>query len=221
MGKIKKFFWWSFLFCCVFVAVVVINYGIVSLNAAGRTFNDVADVLKHEYGLILATSPITPGGSRNFYFDNRITSAVELYKVGKVKRIIASGGDYTQDAGNVNGCDEPKAIRDSLIKKGVPDSCIILDYDGIRTLNSIVKVKYVYGVDSVVIISQMFHNERAIWQADHYELNAVGYNAAHSHILANRVKNIVREFFARVKLMVDMAFGVEPQFDGEEKILMQ
>ena len=212
---------WLLALVIVVAGAVLLNYGLVSWNAYGRTYDDVMEVPEHEYGLLLATSPITPGGSRNFYFDNRITSAVELYKVGKVKRIIASGGDYIQDAGNVNGCDEPKAIRDSLIKKGVPDSCIILDYDGIRTLNSIVKVKYVYGVDSVVIISQLFHNERAIWQADHYELNAVGYNAAHSHILANRVKNIVREFFARVKLMVDMAFGVEPQFDGEEKILMQ
>lgn len=213
MGKIKKFFWWSFLSCCVFVAVVVINYGIVSLNAAGRTFNDVADVPKHEYGLILATSPITPGGTRNLYFDMRIKSAVELYDAGKVARLIVSGGDYTQDVNNHYGCDEPRMISDSLVSRGVPVDCITLDYEGTRTLNSIAKAKQVYALDSVVLVSQKYHNERAIWQADHYGLKVVGYNASHSPIFANQVRNISREFLARVKLMIDMTFGVEPKFE--------
>ena len=214
MEKLKKFFWWSFLFCCVFVAVVVINYGIVSLNAAGRTFNDVADVHEHEYGLILATSPFTPGGARNLYFDMRIKSAVELYDAGKVSRLIVSGGDYTQDVNNRYGCDEPRMISDSLVSRGVPADCIILDYEGTRTLNSIAKAKQVYALDSVVLVSQKYHNERAIWQADHYGLKVVGYNALHSPIFANQVRNISREFLARVKLMIDMTFGVKPTVNG-------
>ncbi len=212
MEKFKKFFWWSFLSCCVFVAVVVINYGIVSLNAAGRTFDDVADVPEHEYGLILATSPITPGGARNLYFDMRIKSAVELYDAGKVARLIVSGGDYTQDVNNRYGCDEPRMISDSLVSRGVPADCIILDYEGTRTLNSIAKAKQVYALDSVVLVSQKYHNERAIWQADYYGLKAVGYNAAPSHIRRNRIKNTVREFFARVKLMIDLSVGEAPKF---------
>lgn len=196
----------------VIVLITIACYVIVVANASGRTFDNIEDVPPREYALLLGTSPITPGGARNFYFDNRIRSAVELYKAGKIKRIIASGGNYTQDPNNPHGCDEPRAMRDSLVKYGVPWGIITLDYDGTRTLNSIVKAKEKYGLDSVLIISQKYHNERAIWQAEHYGLHAIGYNAAHSHIRRNRIKNIAREFPARVKLMLDMMFGKKPTF---------
>lgn len=130
--------------------------------------------------------------------------------------VIASGGNYTQDPNNPHGCDEPRAMRDSLVKYGVPWGVITLDYDGTRTLNSIVIAKEKYGLDSVLIISQKYHNERAIWQADHYGLHAVGYNAAHSHIRRNRIKNIAREFPARVKLMLDMMFNKKHAFEKED-----
>lgn len=201
----------------ILIVVIVGCYLSVDFNAHGRTFNKVEDVPAHEYGLLLGTSPITPQGAHNFYFDNRIKAAVELYKAGKFKKIIASGGNYWyNEDGNFteNGCNELRSMQDSLVKYGVPRERIILDYDGTRTLNSIVKVKDVYGIDSCIIISQQYHNERAIKQADHYGLRAVGYNAAPSHIRRNRIKNQVRELLARVKLYLDLWFGTKPKFDS-------
>ena len=87
-----------------------------------------------------------------------------------VSYIIASGGDYSD---RENGCDELTAMRDSLTVYGIPDSVITLDYQGVRTLNSIVKAKYIYKFDSLTIISQKYHNERAIWLAEHYGLHAI------------------------------------------------
>lgn len=87
-----------------------------------------------------------------------------------VSYIIASGGDYSD---RENGCDELTAMRDSLTVYGIPDSVITLDYQGLRTLNSIVKAKYIYKFDSLTIISQKYHNERAIWLAEHYGLHAI------------------------------------------------
>lgn len=159
------------LIACCYITVVV--------NASGSTFDNVDDVAVHEYGLLLATSPITPQGAHNFYFDNRIKSTVELYQAGKIKLIIASGGNYRFDKEGKPtkyGCDEPRAIKDSLVARGVPAEAIILDYDGTRTLNSIVKAKQVYGLDSVILISQKYHNERAIWQADHYGLKVAWFS---------------------------------------------
>lgn len=91
---------------------------------------------------MLATSTITPGGAYNFYFENRIEAADELYKAGKIDFIVASGGDYRQS--QKNGCDEPGAVRDSLVARGIPEELIILDYEGLRTLNSIAKAKLAY-----------------------------------------------------------------------------
>lgn len=187
----------------VVIAIITTCNLVVSNNASHRLFDDLGDVPHNKVGLLLATSPITPGGAHNFYFDNRIKAADELYKAGKIDIIIASGGDYTQT--QTIGCDEPKAILDSLVARGIPADRIILDYEGTRTLNSIVKVKEVYGLDSLTLISQKYHNERAIFLADKYDIYAVGYNSEPSPIRRNRIKNTFREYLARVKMFIDLS----------------
>ncbi len=197
----------------VVVAVALLTFVcnvLVDVNASGKTFDDVADVPHRKYGLLLATSPITPAGTHNFYFDNRIKATDELFKAGKIDFVIASGGDYRNtEAGGYN---EPAAIRDSLVARGIPAERIILDYEGVRTVNSVVKAKEVYGIDSLLIISQKGHNQRAIYLAEHYGLNAVGYNARPSHVRRTRIKNNIREYFARVKMFTDVLPGSKPKF---------
>lgn len=200
---------WSLAAIAFLLAVICSCYIIVVCNAFGRTSDSVGSMPHNRVGLLLATSPITPWGARNHYFDNRITATDELYKAGKIEIIIASGGDYTQT--QKNGCDEPKAIRDSLVARGIPADRIVLDYDGTRTLNSIAKAKTVYGLDSVTIISQKYHNERAIYLADRYGLYSVGYNAEPSPLLRYRIKNTIREFLARPKMFLDILTGENPE----------
>lgn len=210
---VKILIWVICLAIALVLLTIVASHFIVVGNASGRTYEDVDSIPYNCYGLLLATSPITPGGAHNFYFDNRIKAAEELYKAGKIDYIIASGGDYTKE--HKNGCDEPAAIRDSLVVGGIPADRIILDYEGTRTLNSIVKAKEVYGLDSVTLISQKYHNERAIHLADHYGLHAIGYNAEPLPIRRNRIKNSLRECLARPKMFIDWAFGRKPMFDKE------
>lgn len=188
------------------VALIGMCYIMVSANASGHTYDDIEDVPHNTFALLLATSPITPSGEHNFNFDNRIKAAEELYKAGKIEYIIASGGDYTKL--QAIGCDEPQAILDSLIVRDIPADKIILDYDGTRTLNSIAKAKDVYGLDSLTLISQKYHNERAIYLADKYGIEAVGYNAAPSAVQCSRVKNAVREYLARVKMFMEVIIGL-------------
>lgn len=186
-------------FCLVTVLLIIILscYQLVSINAKGKTFNDVQNIPYNEIGLLLGTSPITSKGEHNYYFDERIEATAILYHSGKVKRIVASGGDYSRNG----GCNELIAMRDSLIKWGVPDNSISLDYQGTRTLHSIVKLK---DMGSITIISQKYHNERAIYLAEHYGLQAVAYNAAMPNITKKKIRNISREFLARVKLFIDL-----------------
>lgn len=197
----KRLLIWSCVIVAAVLAVIVGCNLAVNINAHGRVFDNVTEIPHNEYGVLLATSPITPGGAHNFYFDNRIKAADELFKAGKIDYVIASGGDYTAD--HKFGCDEPKAIRDSLVARGVPAERILLDYDGQRTIKSIVNAKNVYGLDPITIISQQDHNERAIAIADHVGIHAVAYNALPSHIRRNRIKNTLREYLARVKMYID------------------
>lgn len=191
----------------VLLLIAICHY-IVVWNASGKTYDDVEAIPHNKVGLLLATSPTTPGGAHNFYFDNRIKAADELYKAGKIDFIIASGGDYRQS--QKNGCDEPGAIRDSLVARGIPEERIILDYEGFRTLNSIAKAKQTYDLDSLTLISQKYHNERAIYLADKYGLAAIGYNAKPSPIRRNRIKNSLRESLVRPKMFFDILTGIKP-----------
>ena len=187
------------LLCSVTILLIIILgcYLLVSVNAKGKTFDDAEDLPFNEVGLLLGTSPVTSNGEHNYYFDERIKAAAMLYHSGKIRRIIASGGDYSS-----NGrCNELIAMRDSLTKQGVPDSLISLDYQGTRTLHSIAKVK---DLGSITIISQKYHNERAIYLAEHYGLQAVAYNATMPNIAKKKIRNISREFLARVKLFIDL-----------------
>lgn len=197
----------------ILVAIVGCNLAVI-YNGKGRVFDRAEEAPHNTYGLLLATSPITPRGAHNFYFDNRITAADSLFKLGRIDYIIASCGDYRAD--HKFGCDEPTAIRDSLVARGVPANRIILDYDGTRTFNSIVKAKQ-NGIDSLTFISQRDHNERAIRIADHLCIKSIAYNAKPSHIRRNRIKNSLREYLARVKMYLDFFIGKELTVSSYER----
>lgn len=181
---------------------------IISRTSKARLYDDVATLPHRKVGVILGTSPIsTWTGRRNYYFDHRIKAGADLYKAGKVDWLVVSGGDYRNTE---NGYDEPVAMRDSLMKQGVDSTRIILDYDGTRTLNSIAKMRDVYCQDSITIISQKYHNERALYQAKHLGIDAIGFNATTPGRRTSWWRNRGREVLARVKLFIDIIRGVHP-----------
>lgn len=184
------------LLCFIGVAICDI---LVGNNAKGRLYDDVDSIPHRKVGLILGTSPIsTWSGTRNHYFDHRIKAGAELYKTGKVDWLVVSGGDYRNSE---NGYDEPIAMRDSLIKQGVDSARIVLDYDGTRTLNSIAKIRDVYCQDSITIISQKYHNERALYQAKHLGIDAIGFNAKTPGRCRSWWRNRGREVFGSCQIV--------------------
>lgn len=196
------------LFLILTIGIMVICDRMVDHAAKDRLYDKVEDVPHRKVGLVLGTSPIsTWNGRRNYYFDYRIKAAADLYNAGKVDWLVVSGGDYRNSE---NGYDEPVAMRDSLMKQGVDSVRIILDYDGTRTLNSIAKMRDVYRQDSIVIISQEYHNERALYQAKHLGIDAIGFNAKTPGRRRSWLRNRGREVLARVKLFIDIVRGVQP-----------
>lgn len=211
----RKIFTAIGLILAAFISIIIICDQSVAYNAEGRLYDNVDSIPHRKVGLILGTSPIsTWNGRRNYYFDHRIKAGAELYKSGKVDWLVVSGGDYRNTE---NGYDEPVAMRDSLMKQGVDSTRIILDYDGTRTLNSIAKMRDVYGQDSITIISQKYHNERALYQAKHLGIDAIAFNAKTPGRRTSWWRNRGREVLARVKLFMDVARGLHP--DIKESII--
>jgi SanA protein len=144
----------------------------------------------------------------NLFFTYRIQAAAELYKAGKVDFLILSGDN------NKREYNEPEEMKKALIHQGVPEQAIFLDYAGFRTLDSMVRAKEVFQQESITIISQRFHNERAIYLAEHAGLKAVALDAKDvpGH---HGLKVRLREYLARVKMFIDLLIGKQPHFLGE------
>ncbi len=199
-----------FLKCFILLlGLIALAYYSVSYNAKDKLFNDVSALPKNKVGLLLGTSKYARGGYINLFYKYRLEGAVKLFKSGKIDYILVSGDNGSK------GYDEPTAFKKDLLKKGIPADRIILDYAGFRTLDSMVRAKEVFGQETVTIISQKFHNERAIYLAEHFGLKAVGYNAK-SVPKVYGMKVILREYLARVKVFIDILTNKQPKFLGDK-----
>ncbi|WP_044211081.1 vancomycin high temperature exclusion protein [Flammeovirga sp. OC4] len=176
------------------------NYAIEK-NAENKTFSNSSKIEKNKVGLVLGTSKVLKNGRINLYFTYRINATVELFQKGKIDFVLVSG-----DNGNEN-YDEPTDFKEALIKKGIPAHKIFLDYAGFRTLDSVVRAKEIFGQHEITIISQKFHNERAIYLAEKNGISAVGFNAKD---LTGKygIKTRIREYFARTKAYLDVLLGI-------------
>ena len=205
----------KYLFILSFFGIIIMTiltvWANVSVIRASRLYvtDDINKLNSVKVGLVLGTSRNVKGGSRNTFFFNRIDAAAELFESGKIKYIIVSGDNGEKDY------NEPQDMREELVKKGIPDSVIFLDYAGFRTLDSVIRAREIFGQKTFIIISQKFHNERAVYLARKNGIEAYGYNAKEVEPMQG-VKTKVREFFARDKVFVDLLFGVDPKFVGEK-----
>ena len=177
--------------------------------SADKTFSDMGDLPKNKVGLVLGTASRLVEGGVNPYYAHRIDATIALFKAGKIDYVLVSG-----DNGSIY-YNEPNTIKKDLVKGGIPEERIYLDYAGFRTLDSVVRAKEIFGLDQVTVISQEFHNERAIYLAKHKGLRAIGYNARDISG-SEAVKVHIREYFARVKVFIDLIFNIQPRFYGEK-----
>lgn len=202
MKKATKIFLYAIgiiLLMCI-VVMMVCNQIVVN-NAEGKVFSDI-DIKYNKVGLLLGTTPQARiGRITNAFFTYRIDAAEELYKAGKIEKILISG-----DENSLDGINEPECMRDSLVARGVPERAIILDGKGYRTINSVINANKLYGLKSFTIISQEFHNERAIYQAEHLGLDVENIQAYNAKDPKSRRAYLttIREYFARVKMFMDL-----------------
>jgi SanA protein len=195
------------LFFGMLLLIFFSNYTI-SNAAKNKTFSNVSTIPKNSVGLLLGTAKYYKDGGINLYFQYRIDAAVALYNNDKIDFILVSGDNR---ALNYN---EPITFKNELIKRGIPEDVIFLDYAGFRTLDSVVRANAIFGQTEITIISQQFHNERAIYLAEKKGINAIGFNAKDiKGKYGFKVK--LREYFARTKAFLDIVFHVEPKFYGE------
>lgn len=218
MKKTLKAIGWliSFLVVSCVTLMLICNHLVVA-NARGKAYSEIDSISPAQIGLLLGTTPFTRiGHRRNLFFTYRIDAAERLYKKGKVSYLLISG-----DANSLDGIDEPQCMKDSLVARGVPEDIIHLDGKGFRTLDSVVRLRKKYGVRAFVIISQQFHNERALYLAEHLGIDVENLQAYNAKAPQSKWAMITyaREYLARVKMFWDIITDKQPKELGEEEPL--
>lgn len=203
MKKVVRIGAWAMaIIAFICLAIMLICNQIVVNNAKGKVFSDIDSIKYNKVGLLLGTTPQARiGRITNYFFIYRIDAAEQLYKAGKIEKILISG-----DENSLDGINETECMRDSLVARGVPERAIVLDGKGYRTINSVINANKVFGLNSFTIISQEFHNERAIYQAEHLGLDVENLQAYNAKMPKSRRAYLttIREYFARVKMFIDL-----------------
>jgi SanA protein len=207
-GRIKRATWILAGLVLSAAIAVILCHGLVARAASGRCFDQPDHLPAHEVALVLGCSRNTAHGWSNPFFEHRIHAAASLYRSGKVRYFIVSGDNSRP------GYDEPSDMKQALVERGVPADRIYRDFAGLRTLDSVVRAREIFGVTEVVIVSQRFHVERALYLASAYGIDATGYCAGDIGG-GHGLKAQIREAFARVKAVLDVhVLRTRPRFGG-------
>ena len=191
------------------ILFIITAHWIISSKSKDYVYNDIDIIPENKVGLLLGTSKYNAGGNINAYYKYRIDAAIRLYKAGKIHYVVVSGDNSSKTY------NEPGEMKEDLIAGGIPAEKIYPDYAGFRTLDSVVRINKIFGQEKFTVISQKFHNERAIYIAQRHGLEAVGYDARDVNSQYG-LKTRIRERFARVKVFIDLLTRKQPKYLGEE-----
>jgi SanA protein len=187
--------------------MLLINNWVVN-NSEAYVYSNWSLLPDNEVGLVLGCSPYARNGRPNPQFYGRIEAAVQLYQLGKIKKIIVSGAnpDSTYN--------EPRQMWRELTKAGIPSQAITMDFAGVRTFDSVSRAQAVFNLERMTIITQEYHAYRAVFIAKKLGIRVVGYSAT-SDSIGVFSRTYLREVFARVKAVLDLyVLSTEPKFLG-------
>lgn len=194
---------WLFLFVVVPLGLLIGSAVLIQMartiprRIRGECYDDAAMAPAKRVGLVLGCTRYLESGRPNLYFSHRIAAALALYNAAKVEVLLVSGASHRGDV------DEAKSMQEALVEGGVPIERIVCDPHGFRTIDSVLRAQRVYGQNELTIISQPFHNHRAIYIAEHHGIEAIGFNAVDvAPPLGRKVR--FREVFARMRVLVDI-----------------
>jgi len=207
--KIRFFLKIILILIVLAVISILISNKLIEKASQNKLFDSTEIIPQNKVALLLGTGKYTQGKYINLYYKYRIEATIKLYESGKINFILISGDNSRKEY------DEPNTMKQDLMKKGIPEDKIYLDYAGFRTLDSVVRCKEIFNQSKITIISQKFHNQRAIFIAQHYNIDAIGFNAQDVSVYWG-FKTRMREHLARVKVMIDLLIGKQPKFLGEK-----
>lgn len=191
------------------VAILACNAWVIGFSQP-YTYDHLEWVPQRETALVLGTSPYTSSGGHNLLFEYRIKAAAQLLQHGKVRHLLLSGSNPSRHY------NEPRWMYEALRERGVSEADMTMDFAGLRTLDSVVRASKVFGLDRYTIVSQRFHNFRAVFIARHKGIEAVAYSWPQEDA-RQPLWTEAREYLARVKAVLDLfVLNTKPRYLTEQ-----
>jgi len=179
------------------LAVGLANRWVIN-STDSMLYKDTALLPDNEVGLVLGCSPFVSSGNANPQFHGRMQAAADLYRLGKVRRLVLSGANPD------SRYNEPKKMREALLELGVPSEAMVLDFAGDSTYESVARAKVVFGLTSVTLVTQKYHAYRALFLARKLGVRAVAYQAPIEGVTGPGFRHPPREIFARLLAVLDI-----------------
>lgn len=194
-----------YLFIIFIIVIVGLDYWI-TIKTKPYIYDDYDKIPHSSVGVVLGTAKFVKGGGINAFYKNRIDGAIDLYWLGKVDHLLVSGDNA------LLSYNEPITMRKDLLKSGIPESAIVLDYAGFRTLDSIIRANKIFDANNFTIITQKFHCERALFIAHYQGIQAQCFAVPTPE---NMIRVRIRETFARLSAFLDLyVLNKEPKYLG-------
>ena len=207
----KVFSKWFLIGIIALFLLIIGSYEWISFSTKDHITTDVSQIEKHKTALVLGTSKYVRGGQINLFFKYRMEAVKKLFGHGKIDYVIVSGDN------SIKEYNESRDMKNYLIALGIPAERIVEDFAGFSTLDSVIRAKEVFGQNSVIVVSQPFHTQRAVFIGKNHDMDIVGFNAQKVNKKYS-IKTHLREYLARVKCMFDIyILGTMPKFYKERE----
>ncbi len=203
--RTRRYLLWGTWLACLIAALVLSLLLYVQNAAAPFIFETQNDVPLSTAALVLGAS-VYQNGELSPVLAARADRAIELYRAGKVKKILVTGDNSALSHNEVN------PVGNYLLKAGIPKEDIFLDHAGFDTYSSMYRARDVFKIRFLTIVSQPFHLSRAVFIARMLGIDAVGVKAAGE----TGPYNSLREIPATLKALLDLHFNRSPKYLGAE-----
>lgn len=193
------------LIICVSALIIFINYRIIAVS--NKFIAKDFDNVPKSQAVLLLGAKVKGDGRPSGILKDRIDTAIELYRSGKAGKILVTGDHGTKQYDEVN------AMKNYLLENNIPRQDIFLDHAGFDTYDSLYRARDIFQAESLIVVTQNFHLNRAIFIGKKLDMNVIGFSAD-KHVYRGMWQLQTREVLARTKAYFTVMFKIEPKFLG-------
>jgi vancomycin permeability regulator SanA len=201
---------------CLLFACLLGLFPIISIYrfAAPYEYTDISSIPAKRVAIVFGAG-VKPDHTLSPMLADRVDGAIALYRVGKIKHLLLTGDNSTSHH------DEPTAMRAYALAHGVPASAITLDYAGFDTHDSCYRARTIFGVAEAALVTQSYHQPRALYLCRGLGIDAVGYSLPDfSKYPTKRIIYTTREYVADIKAWWQLRVThATPKFLGRPELI--